>query len=136
MTEVATRPRLTDLTYDQLVLTRNKLGEKAKEAEQLASDYKAKVEKIDAVLLSRFSRDGVSNVKTNHGTPYIIERTSCSAADGEAFLSWVKQTNGWDFLEVRPKKTLVAEHIREHGTLPPGLNWSARLTIGVTGKKT
>lgn len=137
MSEVTERTKvsLSVLTYDQLVVFRNQIGAKITEADAVVTDLKAKRERIDQELLRRFNEQGVSNVKTNHGTPYIIERTSCSAEDKDTFMSWVRNTNAWDFLEIRPNKTMVSQYKEEHGDIPPGLNWTAKLTIGVTGKK-
>src|SRR5574343_103717 len=129
MDAVKARPKLQDLTYDDLALVRNQISFKIEEVEKEAKELKAKREKIDVEFLRRFNEQGIQTVKTNHGTPYIITATSCSADDKDVFLSWVQKNESWDFLEVRPKKTLVEEYVRENNALPPGLNWSSRNRI-------
>lgn len=131
--EVAEKPKtgISALTYDQLVVTRNKLSEQIREAEAVTDAIKAKREKVDAEFLSRFNTQGVTNVKTNHGTPYIIKRESYTVADKDAYMAWIEQNNALDFLEVRCNKTMVDTYKETHGEIPPGLNYSAKLCIGL-----
>lgn len=135
MEAVKSRPKLPDLTYDDLAKVRNQISFKIEEVEKAVKELKVKRDKVDTEFLRRFNEQGIQTVRTNHGTPYIIERTSCSAEDKDIFLSWIQKNDSWDFLEVRPKKAMVEEYVRENGTLPPGLSWNAKNCIGLVGKK-
>lgn len=136
METVAEKPKakLSELTFDQMAAMRLKLGEQIKEAEAAVAAIKAKREKIDVEFLRRFNEQGLQNVKTKHGTPYILERTSVSVADKDAYWSWMEANNSFDFMEVRANKKMVEAYKEQHGDLPPGLNWNAALTIGMTRK--
>lgn len=129
--EAKVRVGISTLTYEQLVQLRNKLSEQVKEAEAVVDGLKAKREKVDVEFLKRFNEQGISNVKTAFGTPYIIERTSVSVADPDVFRGWVLQTGALDFMELRANKTMVVAYKEEHEDLPPGLNWSSKLSIGL-----
>jgi hypothetical protein len=132
--QVAEKPKLklTDLTFDQMAVFRHKATEQIKAAEEVVSALKAKREKIDVEFLRRFNEQGIQNVKTAHGTPHIIKRESYSVGNKDAFMDWVKETGALDFLEVRAAKNMVEVYKEEHEELPPGINYSAKLSIGVT----
>lgn len=132
--EVATKEKrkLSDLTFDQMAMARNMLSEQIKAADEVTSALKAKREKIDVEFLRRFNEQGLQNVKTKHGTPHIIRRESYTVADKDTFMSWVKTNNALDFLEVRAAKHMVEAYKEQHEEIPPGINYSAKLTIGVT----
>lgn len=134
METVAEKPKakLSDLTFDQMALMRTKLQEKIKEAEAVVAEIKTKREKLDVEFLRRFNEQGLQNVKTKHGTPYILERSSVSVADKDLYWSWMEKNNAFDFMEVRANKKMVEAYKEQHEELPPGLNWNSTLTIGMT----
>ena len=131
--EVTEKPKvgITSLTFDQLAQLRNKLSAEIKTQEEIVDGYKMKREKVDQEFLRRFNEQGLSNVKTAHGTPYIIERTSVSVADPEAFKAWVVEQNALDFMETRANKAMVEAYKEANEDLPPGLNWNAKRAIGL-----
>lgn len=123
---------ISELTFDQLTALRNKLSADIKEREDVVDQIKAKRLKVDQEFLRRFNEQGITNVKTAHGTPHVIERTSVSVSDKDAFRQWVVDNNALDFMELRANKPMVVAYKDEHEELPPGLSWSATRTIGVT----
>jgi len=131
--EVAEKPKLalSDLTYDQLVVARSQLTEKIREAEAVADGFKQKREKIDAEFLTRFNAQGLTNVKTKHGTPYIVTYESFSVSDPETFKGWMRDNDAYDFSETRAKKDMMKSYKEQHNDLPPGISYSATLKIGV-----
>lgn len=133
--------KLSDLTYDQLAQTRIKISDQIKIAEDAVKALKDRREKIDVEFLARFSKEGVTNVKTKHGTPYIVTRTSAGLADRDVFMNWIYEgevvapdgtvTNPREvFMDVRPSKDPVVSWKEEHDELPPGVSWSAKNTLG------
>lgn len=129
--EVKEKKGISELTFDQLTLLRNKLGDEIKAAEAAVDVIKKKREKVDTEFLRRFNEQGLTSVKTKVGTPYIITYESFSVADKDAFTNWIEQTGALDFLEVRANKSMVSAYKEEHNDLPPGINYSATLKIGV-----
>lgn len=131
--EVKEKRKLSELTFDQLAEVRVRLGRQITLAEQGVSDLKSKREKVDTEFMARFNAQGLQNVKTQHGTPYIMHRSSCSVADWDAYRAWVLEQNDLDFIDRRPNKTMVAAWKESHdGQLPPGLNWSVTAVLGFT----
>ena len=131
--EVMEKPKvgLTDLTYDQLAAIRNKIGAEVKALEDRVKELKGKREKVDVEFLHRFNAEGVSSVKTKNGTPYAITRTSVSVADKDAFWGWMEANNSFDFMNITANKTMVSEYLEANKVIPPGLNWSSKLEIGL-----
>lgn len=131
-TPVKQKISLSDLSYDKLTCTRNQLSEKISDAEKVVEELKGKRERVDREFLRRFNEEGISSIKTrDYGTPYTIERSSVSVADKEVFMNWMRENNAFDFMEVRASKTMVVAYKEQHEDLPPGLNWSSKLAIGV-----
>ncbi len=129
--EVKEKKGISELTYDQLTVLRNNLSAKVKEAEEAVDLIKDKRNKVDAEFLRRFHAEGMTSVKTKAGTPYIITYESFSVADKDTFMGWVDQNDAIDFLEVRANKSMMQAYKEEHKDLPPGVNYSATLKIGV-----
>ena len=129
-----TKVKLSDLTFDQLAVYRHKASEQIKAQEEIVSALKAKREKIDTEFLARFAQQGLQSVRTAHGTPHIIKRESYSVGNKDAYIQWIKEDidGRLDFMEVRAAKGMVEVYKEEHEDLPPGINYSAKLSIGVT----
>ena len=138
--ETPTKPKkqLSDLTFDQIAKVRGDLTMQIAEAEEVVKTLKAKREKLDVEVMRRFNEDGLTSVKTSFGSLHTITRTSASCGDKDAFKAWCAETGNDDFIEVRPAKTMIEAYMNEvdeatgkkHG-LPPGINWSAKLTVGM-----
>lgn len=138
--EAVTKPKkqLSDLTFNQIAKVRSELTMQIAEAEEAVKALKAKREKLDVEVLRRFNEGGMISVKTEYGSLHTITRTSASCADKDAYMDWIKSTGNWDFLEVRPAKAMIEVYMEEvdestgkkHG-LPPGVNWTSKLTVGM-----
>lgn len=101
--------------------------------EQEDEQDKTRMEKIEIELLSRMNTNGTDSIASReHGTVYRKTQTSCTVADRETFFNeFVLPYEAFDFLEARASKTLVEQYKQEHGVVPPGLNWSEIVTVGV-----
>lgn len=105
---------------------------------EIKAQYDAKIalvdealSKIEAKLLETFQATGVESVRTDFGTAYTSTRHSCTAADKEAFLNFIRDNEEWGLLEVRPLKTAVEQYKSMHDDLPPGLNWRSEVVVNV-----
>lgn len=102
------------------------------------AEYDAKVAKIDSllarvegVLLTHFQDTGAESVRTSAGTAYKSSRTSATVADWDSFFAFVQDTGSYHMLEHRCSKRAVEEYKQANEDLPPGLNWSEEVTVGV-----
>ena len=105
---------------------------------EIKAQYDEKVKKIDAAmtkienfLLKNLQETGAKNIRTEVGTAYISVRNSCTAADKQAFLDYIKDRQEWGLLEIRPLRTAVEQHKEEHGDIPPGLNWRSEQVLNI-----
>lgn len=127
--------KITDLPDDQMVriyieLRDRRAVRKAAFENEDAGD-KSKQEKIESVLMERFIKSGTNSIGTDFGTAYKASRTSATVADKEVYLSWVREQDAWDFLDIKANKTSIVAFKDEHNDLPPGINWREESTINV-----
>ncbi len=76
----------------------------------------------------------VSNMKTDAGTVSLTSKASASAADINAFWTWVITQGAFDMLDKKPNVTAITEYVKQHGVAPPGVNYSVYQGIGVRRK--
>lgn len=84
--------------------------------------YKEALAKLETAALELMAAAGVDSMKTAAGTAYQTVRTSVTVADRSAFMDYVKSTQAFDLLDVRPNKTAVEAFLQEHQDVPPGVN--------------
>ena len=128
-------------TYTKI---RDKRGaiKKAYEAED--NDLKAKLEMLEGVLLRHLNDQKATSVNTPAGTFYRQRDVIPSCNDWGAFHRWVKETDSFDALERRIKKTFVTDLIEEQVAkaeadgnqqpeiaLPPGVSTHERYVVRV-----
>lgn len=86
-------------------------------------------EEIEARLLVYFEETSVESARTEAGTAYKCVYVSATVADRDTFMAFALEHP--DFLESKPNKTAVLAYIEANGELPPGVNVSRKLTVGV-----
>lgn len=92
---------------------------------------KRKQDKIEAILLDRFNKDGLESVRTAAGTAYKAPQMYVNVADWDSIIGFIKETEAWEFLEHRVSKTAVEQYFAEHNDYPPGLNIRRETVINV-----
>lgn len=113
--------KLSDAVKLYIELRDRKAEMKAEFDAQVAT-VQEKMDKLEAKLLEVFQKTGTDSVKTPFGTAYTTVRTSVTAADREAFMSFIKAHEEWELLEVRPSKSGVEQfRAANDNELPPGI---------------
>ncbi len=129
------------MQFDKLVAAYVKLRDlKA----QLEAEAKAKVkpvtekmDQLEGILLAALQETGQNSANTPAGTAYMTTDNKVSVADWPAFLEFVQQTGEWDLIKRAASKEAVmlfkqaAEAEGAEVTLPPGINWSSEMKLGV-----
>jgi len=117
-----------DLTakYIELRERKAKIRKEADEAEAALDVIQDAVgDKIREIM----HEQGVTSVKTAHGTAYIAYRESATVADWDVLLGFIKKSEEWDLLERRVSKSAVKDRMEEdrNGQYqhepPPGVNF-------------
>ena len=127
--------KASELTTDELVQhfvqlrDRRAVRKKAFETEDVAD--KSKQEKIEGILLQRYTEAGIESARTQHGTAYKSKVGYASIADWDAFKDYVIENNAWELLSHGANKVAVQQHIDANSALPPGLNWREEIHIRV-----
>lgn len=98
----------------------------------------ADVAKVDALLarvegelLRHFQETGVESARTPAGTAYRSTQVSCTKADNEAWMSFLRESDEWDLADVRPSKANIKAYRDAGNELPPGLNWREEVTVNI-----
>lgn len=100
-----------------------------KEAEIQVNKLKVLMDGIEGKLKEIMTTNGVTSLKTPHGTAYIAYRDSASVADWDVLLDFIREKEAWDLLEHRVSKTAVKDRMEEdrNGQFvnppPPGVNF-------------
>ncbi len=87
-------------------------------------------EELKQALLSMNAK----NAKTEAGTVSLTQKVSASAADINAFWTWVITQGAFDMLDKKPNVTAITEYVQQHGVPPPGVNYNVFQDIGVRRK--
>ncbi len=119
---------------DEYIRTRDEIRDIESRHKDELRPYKQKLEELGGVLLEQLQTVGGDGVRTKSGTVYVTEKRSASLADPALFMDYVVQNSAWDLLDRKANVTAVTDYIAEHNAAPPGVNYSAVLTVGVRRK--
>ncbi len=89
---------------------------------------------IEEELKSALQAVNATNMKTGAGTVSLTTKASASAADINAFWTWIITQGAFDMLDKKPNVTAITEYVKQHGVAPPGVNYSTYQGIGVRRK--
>jgi hypothetical protein len=102
------------------------------EIEELDRAHKAdrakltlKLQALESWFTAKAQEDGLDTVKTPLGTGYWSTHHTATVASREAFFSYCKANDTWDMVEARASKSGVKSYVQEHGTPPPGVDFSS-----------
>jgi len=90
-----------------------------------------RLKKLEAAFTKHFEKTGQSSCKTPSGTAYTATRVTCTVQDKDAFLKFVRETGGDEFVESKANSTAVKDYMEEHEEPPPGVSVSVRRVINV-----
>lgn len=129
------------LNFEQLVTeyvqTRDEVKRQEEAFKEKVKPLRERMEKLNNALLQGLHEVGTNSVNTDAGTAYIKSKVNVSLADPGAFMQFVKDTSAFELLDRKANSTAVQAYLSEHGSLPPGVNYSVFQDVGVRrGKST
>jgi hypothetical protein len=124
-------PQNVDQLVDQYVRLRDKLKEADDAHKKKTAAAREYLLMLNGKLLEQLAAVGGESVKTPHGTAYQSTKRSASIADGDAFREYVINNGEFDLVDWRANANAVDDYIKEHGAVPPGVNFSTMITVGV-----
>jgi len=89
------------------------------------------LEKLNSVLLGHLNANNLKNAGCAAGTVYKTTKKNASIADASAFWEYIVTNGDWDMIDKKANTTAVEDYITEHGTPPPGVNFTTFETVGV-----
>lgn len=120
-----------ELRVGQYVKLRDLKGElEDKHAEELKPVTET-MAMIEEELKTAMLQTNTDSLKTKAGTASLKTKASASAADLDAFWTWVITQGAFDMLDKKPNVTAITEYVKVNGVAPPGVNYNTRLTVGV-----
>ena len=123
------------MKLNELIAKYISLRDKKSEIETECKEKVAKIavvmDKMEAALLQAMEESGAESFKTDEGTAYRTEKVSCTTADKNVFLEFIRANNLWALLDARPLKAGIQEYKEQHEDLPPGINWRTEIAINV-----
>jgi len=117
-----------DLTAKYIEL-RDRKAKIRKEADEAEAALDVIQDAIGDKIREIMHANGVTSLKTPHGTAYIAYRESATVADWNVLLGFIKKSEAWDLLERRVSKSAVKDRMEEdrNGNYthepPPGVNF-------------
>ena len=89
-------------------------------------------QRVEAAMLGFLNTHKIDAAPTAHGTFFKQLEITPQGADWDKFYAWVIETNGFDFLERRIKKTSVRDYMNTNkGALPPGVSVFSQYVVRV-----
>lgn len=126
--------RADELTAKYIKLRDFHAKKKAEFDEQLGK-ITALMDQIEGEMMTFLNQTGQESSKCASGTFFKKSNTSARVADRDIFLQFVLQHDALNFIENRVNKTAVEEYIAEHGALPPGIDVTRTVSVGVNRPK-
>lgn len=123
-----------DSLAEMLLKARKAIEEKEKAFEESIKPLKELKAQIEGRVLAFLQKTGQTSAKTPHGTLITSTRDYASLADSDAFMAYVMSKGAFELMDRRANVSAVRDHVEEHGALPPGVNFSSRLTVSIRSK--
>lgn len=101
------------------------------EYKERLSKVKTLLEQLEGEMLTFLNQSGQDSAKTPEGTFFKKTTTSARVADWDVTIAFILENDMLNMLEHRVNKTAVEEYISAHGTVPPGVDLSRKVEVGV-----
>lgn len=127
-------PATIDITrcIELYIKTRNTIKELDDAHKAKMAPYREALEKMNGVLLSHLNtiKSDSSSVR-GVGTVYKTTNKSASIADPASFRRFVIGGEHWDLIDFKANAPAVEAFVKEHKSLPPGVNFTQVDVVGV-----
>jgi hypothetical protein len=116
----------------QFIKLRDKIAEIKKKHEEELKPFTTALLTLNTTLLNLLNENGGDSVSVRGvGTVYRTTKRSASIADGSEFRRFVIGGELWELVDWRANAAQISEYIEKEKTMPPGINMSSVVTIGV-----
>lgn len=116
---------------NKYIQLRDKKAELDKQHKDRMAKYNDALKELESRLLDQLNTLGVESARTPSGTAYRTIRSSVKVDDRDAFISFIRDNDGWDFVESRPNKNAVESYLEEQQELPPGVSINRQAVVNI-----
>jgi len=124
------KPTVSDIIRVYVTLRNQKNTIEAEMKEQLV-DLKTKMGKLEAALKVQMEQQGLTSLKSDYGTAFMVTVDYATVGDWDAVLKFVRDNEAYDMLERRVSKTAVRGYIEANKAVPPGVTYGTRLEVNI-----
>jgi hypothetical protein len=115
--------------YVEIRYKKSKMQDKHKE--ELAP-FNTALAGLESVFMAEMDKLGADSINAREaGTIYRSVRTSATVADFDLLKAYVLENDCWELLQARVSPVAVEAILEDTGELPPGINLSRDMRIGV-----
>lgn len=87
--------------------------------------------KIESYLKTQMDAQGLTSVKSKHGTAFLTTSDYASVANWDETLNFIIANNSFDLLNKAINKTAVRAYIDTHKAVPPGVNYGTKIEVNI-----
>lgn len=102
--------------------------------EFMQTHYGDPMDAIEVQILDVLNQQGIDSLAAKSGSAYKKVNTSVTVADAASFRRHVIGESAWELIDWRANKTAVNDLVENGDELPPGLNRSTFITVGIRRK--
>lgn len=115
----------------QYVTLRNKIKDADEAHKKATAPMREMLEKLNGAIREAIQASKQESAKASSGTAYLKHKVSATIADPAAFKRHVIGTESWDLADWKANGPAVKAFVEEHHTVPPGINYSVTVDVGV-----
>lgn len=124
-------PTSIDSLVEQYVKLRDRIKESDDAYKKKIAPAREYLERLNNALLAALQNVGGDSVKTAHGTAYKTTKRSATIADGAVFREFIIENSAWELADWRANAPAIEAYLTEQQQLPPGVNLTSVVTVGV-----
>lgn len=121
---------VSDVIRAYMKLRDQKAAIEAETKERIA-EIKVKMAKLEAYIKSQMDAQGVTSLKSEHGTAFLVTTDYATVADWDAVLEFIRENEAYDMLEKRVSKLAVRNYIEQTNNVPPGVNYGTKVEVNI-----
>lgn len=120
---------MSEFNIGKLIWARIKLNDmitqRTKDMKSSVEDLKKQLEMLDNQVLLMLNEAGVDSIKSENGTAYKDNKETFTVKDRDAFVTWVRENDTWEFLPAKVNAENARTYMKENGgALPPGVGYN------------
>lgn len=101
------------------------------EAKERVAEIKTKMVKLEAYIKTQMDAQGVTSLKSDYGTAFLVTTDYATVADWDAVLGFIRENEAYDMLEKRVSKLAVRNYVEQASSVPPGVNYGTKVEVNI-----